>query len=134
MGRVILDKKTFLEENYGDRIHLSLQELNDASQLMLYPPYTHSFSLILKQWCKFSIDSLSETNWDKSALDSVIIDEHRKDVLKALVLAHEFPSGTVTAPSGVHGPTPDSCIYSGATRHLARLPSFLLRTTTIYLS
>lgn len=95
MGRVILDKKTFLEENYGDRIHLSPQELNDASQLMLCPPYTHGFSLILKQWYRFSVDSLSETNWDKSALDSVIIDEHRKDVLKALVLAHEFPSGAV---------------------------------------
>ncbi|EMR62088.1 putative aaa family protein [Eutypa lata UCREL1] len=48
-----------------------------------------------KQSVRFSIDSLSETNWDKSALDSVIIDEHRKDVLKALVLAHEFPSGAV---------------------------------------
>ena len=40
----------------------------------------------------------------------------------------------VTAPSGVHGPTPDSCIYNSATRYLAKLSSFLFRTTTIYLS
>lgn len=69
--------------------------MSDPSQRMLCPPYTQGYSLILKQWCKFSIDRLSDTRWDRSALDSVILDDHRKDVLKALVLAHKFPQGPV---------------------------------------
>ncbi|KAI5859741.1 P-loop containing nucleoside triphosphate hydrolase protein [Durotheca rogersii] len=94
-GRVILDKKTFLEDNNADWVSVSPQDMDDASQRMLLPPYTHGYSLARKEWCKFSINCLSVPEWDTSALDRVIIDEHRRDVLRSLVLAHEFPQGAV---------------------------------------
>jgi hypothetical protein len=58
---------------------------------MLCPPYTYGYSLARKNWCKFYIDCLSDIEWNRSALDILVLTERRKSVLEALVFSHAFP-------------------------------------------
>jgi SpoVK/Ycf46/Vps4 family AAA+-type ATPase len=58
---------------------------------MLCPPYTYGYSLARKTWCKFYIDCLSDIEWNRSALDILVLTERRKSVLEALVFSHAFP-------------------------------------------
>jgi SpoVK/Ycf46/Vps4 family AAA+-type ATPase len=58
---------------------------------MLCPPYTYGYSLARKNWCRFYIDCLSDIEWNRSALDILVLTERRKSVLEALVFSHAFP-------------------------------------------
>jgi len=53
---------------------------------MLCPPYTHGYSLTRKDWCRFYIDCLSDIEWNTSALDILVLTEHRKSVLGTGIL------------------------------------------------
>jgi len=92
-GRVVLDQKTFKEENYTDGVSVSVTDVHEKSERMLCPPFTYGFSLTRKLWCRFYIDDISDIEWNSSALDSLILPEGRKSVLEALVFSHAFPSG-----------------------------------------
>jgi signal recognition particle GTPase len=56
------------------------------------PPFAHGYSVARKEWCRFYIDSLGEIDWNKNAMDNLVLKEERRDVLKALVTSHNFPS------------------------------------------
>lgn len=89
----MLDQKTFKEENYTDGVSVSVIDVHERSERMLCPPYTYGFSLSRKLWCKFYIDDISDVEWNRSALDNLILPDSRKSVLEALVFSHAFPSG-----------------------------------------
>lgn len=56
---------------------------------MLAPPYVFGFCLESKQWCKFFVDSLREAEWKNDALESLVLPPQRKNVIRALVTAHQ---------------------------------------------
>ena len=88
---MVLDQRTFKEENYSELVSVSSANVTEKSERMLCPPYTHGFSLARKGWCKFYIDNISDVDWNSSALDGLILPEERKSVLEALVFSHAFP-------------------------------------------
>jgi hypothetical protein len=57
----------------------------------LCPSYVYGFSFEKKEWCKFFVDCLSEINWKKDALDSLILPAPQKRLLQGLVTGHKFP-------------------------------------------
>lgn len=57
----------------------------------LCPPYVYGYSLEKKEWCKFFIDSMSEVGWKKGAMDSLILPNPQKRLLKGLISGHEYP-------------------------------------------
>lgn len=88
---MVLDQKTFKEENYSESVTVNLADVNEKSNRMLCPPYTHGFSLARKDWCRLYIDNISDIDWNKSMLENLILPEERKSVLEALVFSHGFP-------------------------------------------
>ncbi len=91
---MILDRKTFREEHKSDSASVSATSNHDQLERKLCPPYFMGYSLILKEWCRFYVDSVSDISWDKSALESLVLSEQRKAVLEALVCEHSFPEGS----------------------------------------
>ncbi|KAI1415086.1 P-loop containing nucleoside triphosphate hydrolase protein [Hypoxylon sp. FL1857] len=90
-GRIVLDTRTFVEENRLDAFAVNTCNVDDDLERMLMPPFTYGYSLALKSWCKFYIDCFREIAWDKSSLDAIMVKDDRKQVLGALVLSHTFP-------------------------------------------
>lgn len=57
----------------------------------LCPPYVYGYSLEKKEWCKFFIDSMTEVGWKKDAMNSLILPDPQKRLLKGLISGHEYP-------------------------------------------
>jgi hypothetical protein len=95
-GRVILDCKTFQEEQYGEHVDVipypnagnSEQTLHE--QRLLCPPCAMGYSLARKDWCQFYVDSIHKIEWNRNAFDTLILKEDPKRVLRALVSSHSF--------------------------------------------
>jgi len=90
-GRIVLDRKTFREDNNNEQVSLSPNDLTDRTDSLLCPPYTYGYSLGRKDWCRFQVDYISEIDWNKNAFDSLFIKEEQKVLLQALVSSHVFP-------------------------------------------
>lgn len=58
---------------------------------MLCPPYVYGFSLDMKEWCKFFIDSLQDIEWAASAMDKLILPDAQRRLIRSLVTSHRFP-------------------------------------------
>ncbi|KAI0379652.1 P-loop containing nucleoside triphosphate hydrolase protein [Hypomontagnella monticulosa] len=94
-GRIMLDKKTYLEDNYKEHVRLKLTD----PELSLCPPYAMGYSLTKKQWCRFLLDNLGEVQWKENAWDSLILDEDQKDVVQAVVSSHRYPEAARNVPN-----------------------------------
>ncbi|RBR18192.1 hypothetical protein FVER53590_10179 [Fusarium verticillioides] len=87
-GRVVLDRKTFEEDNYS---HVTIIEEVDDPELFLCPPYALGYSTGRKEWCRYLVDNLKDVTWKENAWSSLILDQEQKQVLKALVMSHKHP-------------------------------------------
>ncbi|KAK8135727.1 P-loop containing nucleoside triphosphate hydrolase protein [Apiospora sp. TS-2023a] len=67
-GRVVLDRKTFREEQAK----------------------TQGYSLSKKCWCQFYVDSIGEVAWQPDAWDKLILGNKEKLVLRSLVTSHQY--------------------------------------------
>jgi hypothetical protein len=103
-GRVVLDRKTFQEENCLKEVALfplvmdDDLEPGDTAECMLCPPYVYGYSLARKEWCKFYIDNLSNVQWKEKAFDSLVMGDSQKLVLRALVSSHMYPNNARDRP------------------------------------
>ncbi|KAI5924920.1 P-loop containing nucleoside triphosphate hydrolase protein [Camillea tinctor] len=90
-GRIVLDPKTFKEENYSEGVSVFPMNTDEKQMRLLCPPYAYGFSLSRKMWCRFYIDNIYDITWNRSALDGLVLNEERKSILQALIFSHEFP-------------------------------------------
>jgi hypothetical protein len=88
LGRVILDRKTFQEEQYSNAVRIRVREPDP----LLCPPYEFGFSLSRKEWCRFFIDYLRDVKWKENPWQSLIIGDQERLVLKSLVTSHTYPN------------------------------------------
>ncbi|KAG8161250.1 hypothetical protein KVR01_009514 [Diaporthe batatas] len=86
-GRVILDRKTFHDDQYGNQVPIKVQKPDP----LLCPPYAYGYSLSRKDWCRFFVDRMDDVKWKQGVWDSLILAPEQKRVLQALVTSHEFP-------------------------------------------
>lgn len=93
-GRVVLDRKTFQEEQYLSQVAIKKAEL----ELLLCPPYAVGYSLSRKEWCRFFVDRLNNVEWKPNIWDSLILSRTQKTVLQALVTSHSFPDNARDQP------------------------------------
>ncbi|KAG4410773.1 hypothetical protein IFR04_016095 [Cadophora malorum] len=111
-GRIVIDPRTFNEEARARKESIAADESDREEdekekkpEIMgkepepqtgsldprLCPPYVYGYSLEKKEWCKFFIDSMSEVGWKKGAMDSLILPNPQKRLLKGLISGHEYP-------------------------------------------
>lgn len=88
-GRVVIDRKTFQEDHYQGGV-AKLATIS-AEDRLLCPPFAYGFSVARKEWCRYFLDTLTETTWKKDAFDSLILPEKQLGLVKALVSSHSFP-------------------------------------------
>lgn len=89
-GRVIIDRKTFQEENHLEQVEIQSGAEGLITPL-LCPPYAYGYSLARKDWCRFLVDEIDEPPWKENAFESLVLKENQKLVLAALTEAHAFP-------------------------------------------
>lgn len=108
-GRVIIDRKTFAEDYEDEQVavvpivdnddespnkrHGVLDGLGNLDPV-LCPSFVYGFSLQRKVWCRFYIDNLTPIEWKSDAMEALLLPDRQKNVLKALVSSHIFPSDT----------------------------------------
>ncbi|MCJ1433403.1 hypothetical protein MMC27_002763 [Xylographa pallens] len=111
-GRVVVDKKTFYEDfaDQSEAVEATEAPATDAQNVylqssaalsaddtdytnpMLCPPFTLGYSLDRKVWCRLFIDNLQSVNWLPDPMDSLILPDTQKRLLRALVHSHIFPA------------------------------------------
>ncbi|KAI1422893.1 P-loop containing nucleoside triphosphate hydrolase protein [Xylaria sp. FL1777] len=86
MGRVILDRKTFGEEQHMSRMNIKLAE----PKPWLCPPYTLGFSLGRKRWVRLLVQNIHDPGWIPNTWDALVLPEKEKTLLRSLVTSHEY--------------------------------------------
>lgn len=93
-GRVVLDRKMFHDDQYGDQVPIKVMKPDP----LLCPPYAYGYSLSRKDWCRFFVDLMDDVKWKDGVWDSLILAPQQKLVLQALVTSHEFPDNARDEP------------------------------------
>ena len=78
-----------------EQVSIHRQSLTDNDQgptPLLCPPFTYGYSLARKKWCKFYVENIQEVTWKRNAFDELILGDRQKQVLRALVSSHSFPT------------------------------------------
>ncbi|KAI9692396.1 MAG: hypothetical protein M1822_006627 [Bathelium mastoideum] len=88
-GRVVIDRKTFQEDNQLAQVAIRPDTVDP--ELMLYPPFVYGYSLSRKEWCRFYVPQISDVEWNSNSFDKLILQESQKTLLRALVSSHAFP-------------------------------------------
>jgi hypothetical protein len=91
---VILDRKTFQEDQYSNQVGVKAAE----PEPLLCPPYAVGYSLSRKDWCRFLVDKIATVNWKENVWSSLILNEEQKLILRALVTSHEYPDNARNQP------------------------------------
>ncbi|KAF3025056.1 hypothetical protein E8E14_014456 [Neopestalotiopsis sp. 37M] len=86
-GRVVLDHKTFQEDNYKDSAKVTRADPDP----LLCPPYAIGYSLGKKYWSRFFVDNIHDVDWRKDAWQSLVLEVERKEIIQALVTSHRYP-------------------------------------------
>src|SRR4051812_34449981 len=61
---------------------------------VLCPSFVYGFSLQGKLWCRFFIDRLEDVSWKPAPMNLLLLPDHQKRILNALVSSHIFPDET----------------------------------------
>ncbi|GAW14325.1 hypothetical protein ANO14919_037260 [Xylariales sp. No.14919] len=85
-GRVILDRKTFGEEQQLNQLKIKLAE----PKPWLCPPYTLGFSLGRKRWVHLLVQNVYDAGWIPNTWDSLVLPEKEKTLLRSLVTSHQY--------------------------------------------
>jgi len=88
-GRVVIDRKTFQEDNHLSQVSIKPDPL--ALDKMLCPPFVYGFSLARKDWCRFYLTQIRDVEWKRDRFDSLVMKDSQKTLLQALVSSHAFP-------------------------------------------
>ena len=89
-GRVMVDAHTFFRINADTAFVVSptfLAPLTDE-QLLLAPPTVHGFSFTMKGFLELHVDNLSPIDWNTGCFDRLVLPNHQKELVQALVTEH----------------------------------------------
>ncbi|KAI0972699.1 P-loop containing nucleoside triphosphate hydrolase protein [Xylaria arbuscula] len=85
-GRVILDRKTFGEEQHMSYVNIKLAE----PKPWLCPPYTLGYSLGRKRWVHLLVQNIHDASWIPDTWDTLVLPEREKTLLRSLVTSHVY--------------------------------------------
>lgn len=71
-------------------------------ELLISSPVVLGFAFKEKTWLEFSLSAVNEIEWNDEAYSSLVLEENKKQVVKALVSAHKF-HGSKTIDDVVQG-------------------------------
>lgn len=109
-GRVVIDEasyalfnenSSYLNSYDDDDVGVKLEEIVSNEQLQLIlPSQMLGYSLRTKMWGKFSLDGLSEIEFDKDAYKNLVMSDEQKEFLKTLSTNTNKFSDLVQSKSG----------------------------------
>jgi hypothetical protein len=91
--RIVIDRKTFQEENHLEQVAIRPPRQGDDEErisTIQCPPFVHGFSLARKEWCRFYVDQIHPIEWNEDLFNSLVIGDSQKLLLRALVTSHAF--------------------------------------------
>lgn len=88
-GRIMIDSSTYSqftdsEYNDNDGEDTDMQTI-DNDVLWMTEPYIKGFSFATKHWGKFAVSHISPIDFRKDAFDQLVLDEDKKELVRALV-------------------------------------------------
>jgi hypothetical protein len=99
-GRIMLDSKTFLQQNeYTDLLKPSIENEIEASSLtdadLLYCNHgVGGFGFRQKKWCLFAISHLQPVLWNLDAFSKLVMDTRKRNLVHSLVKSHRNGADT----------------------------------------
>ncbi|KAI1130291.1 P-loop containing nucleoside triphosphate hydrolase protein [Nemania abortiva] len=84
-GRVVLDRKTFGEEQRMSYIKIKLAD----PKPWLCPPFSLGYSLGLKKWIHLLVENIKDAGWIPNTWDSLVLPDKEKILLRSLVTSHK---------------------------------------------
>ncbi|KAJ3559656.1 hypothetical protein NPX13_g9503 [Xylaria arbuscula] len=85
-GRVILDRKTFGEEQRMSHVKVKLAE----PKPWLCPPYTLGYAPSQKRWVRLLVQNIQDAAWTPNVWDTLVLPEKEKRLLRSLVTSHQY--------------------------------------------
>ncbi|KAI1191752.1 P-loop containing nucleoside triphosphate hydrolase protein [Nemania serpens] len=85
-GRVVLDRKTFGEEQHMNYLGVELAD----PKPWLCPPFTLGYSLGYKRWVRLLVQNIQDPGWIPNTWDSLVLPEKEKLLLRSLVTSHKY--------------------------------------------
>ncbi|KAJ5654063.1 ATPaseAAA-typecore [Penicillium lividum] len=82
LGRVVVDRKTFQEDQYSNGTRVNSTEPDP----LMCPPYEFGYSLSRKEWGRYLVDRMRPAEWKEDVWRSLIIGDRQKLVLQSLVI------------------------------------------------
>lgn len=86
-GRLVLDRKTFGEEQHMNHLKIKLTD----PKPWLCPPFTLGYSLGYKRWVRLVMRNIQDPGWIPNTWDSLVLPEKEKLLLRSLVTSHKYP-------------------------------------------
>ncbi|KAI0555525.1 P-loop containing nucleoside triphosphate hydrolase protein [Xylaria curta] len=85
-GRVVLDRKTFGEEQRMSHVKVKLAD----PKPWLCPPYTLGYSLGVKKWVHLLVENIHDAGWIPDTWNTLVLPEKEKKLLRSLVTSHKY--------------------------------------------
>ncbi|RIB24471.1 P-loop containing nucleoside triphosphate hydrolase protein [Gigaspora rosea] len=92
MGNALLPKKCDFELLINTDAYLENDKEIQEADYLLAPAVVYGFSFELKQWGQFDVSEFEDIEFDKDALDYLVIPSDQKDIIKGLVSQYVEPS------------------------------------------
>ncbi|KAI0155018.1 P-loop containing nucleoside triphosphate hydrolase protein [Xylariaceae sp. FL1272] len=93
-GRVILDRKTYREEQKMNSVRVK----SDKPVPATCPPYTTGYSLSRKDWVRLLIDNIEDPGWTPDPWGSLVLPDKEKVLLRSLVTSHQYAENPIDQP------------------------------------
>ena len=74
-----------MNANWAERLP---EEDLSPTQLMLCPSFVRCFSTKTQNWYKISLKNLRDVQWTENAMESLVLEKEKKDLVRKLVEQH----------------------------------------------
>ncbi|CAG8724418.1 26398_t:CDS:2 [Dentiscutata erythropus] len=91
MENALPPNKCDIELLANNRVYLEKEKINQVDYLHA-PALVYGFSFALKEWGQFEVSKFTDVQFDKEALDHLVIPQNKKEIIKGLVKQYVDPN------------------------------------------
>ncbi|CAG8499302.1 23799_t:CDS:2 [Gigaspora margarita] len=92
MGNSLPPNKCDVELLANNGVYLEKDKIHNENNYLLAPAVVYGFSFALKEWGQFEVSKFMDIQFDKEALDYLVIPQNKKNIIKGLVKQYVEPS------------------------------------------
>ncbi|KAF0540213.1 P-loop containing nucleoside triphosphate hydrolase protein [Gigaspora margarita] len=92
MGNSLPPNKCDVELLANNGVYLEKDKIHNENNYLLAPAVVYGFSFALKEWGQFEVSKFMDIQFDKEALDYLVIPQNKKNIIKGLVKQYVEPN------------------------------------------